>query len=53
MIDLTNMDTNDLYWAVEMVSPTPKWKRVQANDESLDDLTLMVKTVISHKQKPL
>jgi len=53
MIDLSTTDTDDLYWATETVAPAPKHKRVQANDESLDDSTSMVKTAISTKSKPL
>ncbi len=47
------MDTDDLYWATKMATPAPKRKRVQADDESLDDSTSMVKMAISTKSKPL
>jgi len=53
MIDLSTTDTNDLYWATETSIPAPKWKRVQADDESLDDSTSTVKTAITTKSKAL
>jgi len=53
MIDLSTTDTDDLYWATETATPTPKRKQVQANDESLDDSTSTVKMAISTKSKPL
>ncbi len=53
MIDLSTMDTDDLYWATKTATPAPKHKQVQADDESLDDSTSTVKTAISTKSKPL
>jgi len=53
MIDLSNTDTDDLYWVTETPAPTPKRKRVQADEESLDDLTSMVKMAITTKLKAL
>jgi len=51
MIDLSTTDPDDLYWATETSTPSPKRKRVQANEESLDDSTSTVKTAISRKSK--
>jgi len=53
MINLSNTDTDDLYWATETPAPNPKQKRVQAEEESLDDSTSMVKTAITTKSKAL
>ncbi len=53
MLDLTNMDNDNLYWAAKVATPNPKCKQAQADDESLDDLVSMVKTVASHKNKTL
>jgi len=53
MIDLSTTDTDDLYWATETVAPAPKCKWVQADDESLDNSTSMVKTATSTKSNPL
>jgi len=53
MLDLTNMDTDDLYWAAEVAAPTPKCKHAQADDELLDDSVSMVKMAASHKNKTL
>jgi len=53
MIDLSNTDTDDLYWATETPAPAPKQKRVQADDELLDDSTSTVKTAIMTKLKAL
>jgi len=53
MIDLSNTDTDDLYWATETPAPAPKRKWVQADDELLDDLTSTVKTAITTKSKAL
>jgi len=44
MLALANNDTNDLYWAVDVIAPTPKWKQAQADDESLDNSVSTVKT---------
>jgi len=53
MLELGNNDTNDLYWATDIVAPTPKCKWVQVDKESLDDLVSTVKMAASHKQKAL
>jgi len=53
MIDLSNTDTDDLYWATKTSAPAPKRKRVQADEESLDDSTSTVKTAITTKSKAL
>jgi len=37
MLEVANNDTDDLYWAVDVVVPTPKRKKAQADEESLDD----------------
>jgi len=52
MLDVANNDTDDLYWAVDVVVPTPKRKQAQADEESLDGLVSMMKTVVSQKKKP-
>jgi len=52
MIDLSTTDADDLYWAVETTTPAPKRKRVQADDESLDNSTSTVKTAVTAKSKP-
>jgi len=53
MIDLSHTDTDDLYWVTETPAPTPKRKRIQADEESLDDSTSTVKTAITTKSKAL
>jgi len=52
MLELANNDTDDLYWAADIMAPTPQWKRAQADNESLDDSVSTVKTAASHKKKP-
>jgi len=51
MIDLSTTDTDDLYWTTETITPAPKHKHIQADDESLDDSTSMVKMAVSTKSK--
>jgi len=53
MINLLTTDTDDLYWATETSIPAPKRKRVQADEESLDDSTSTIKTAITTKSKAL
>jgi len=53
MINLSTMDTDNLYWATETSTLAPKRKRVQADDESLDDSTSTIKTAITTKSKVL
>jgi len=53
MLNLTNMDTDDLYWAAEVATPTPKRKGAQADDKSLDDLVSTVKTVATSEAEAL
>jgi len=53
MIDLSHTDADDLYWAMETPAQSPKRKRVQADEESLDDSTSTVKTAITTKSKAL
>jgi len=52
MLDVANNDTDDLYWAVDVVVPTPKRKKAQADKDLLDDSVSMVKTVVRQKKKP-
>jgi len=44
-------DTDNPYWAIDQVSPLLKCKRAHINKELLNDSVLMVKMVVSQKQK--
>jgi len=52
MINLSTMDSDDLYWVVE-TTLAPKFKCIQADNKSLDDSTSTVKTTITTKSKAL
>jgi len=46
-------DDNDLYWEMDATKPTsPKCKWPQAEEESLDNSVLMVKTALCTKKVP-
>jgi len=47
MLELANTKMDDLYWASQVVVPSPKCKWTQVDEESLDDLVSTVKTAIS------
>jgi len=53
MLDLANTDIDDLYWATDPTSPSPKWKQTQIDEESLNDLVSTIKTAASQKRKIL
>jgi len=46
-------DKDDLYWAAEKPAPdpaSPKWKRVQLEEELLDDTVSTIKSGLSTKK---
>jgi len=53
MLEMANTDMDDLYWALDVVVPSPKCKRNQVDEESLDNSVSMVKMAISQKNKTL
>jgi len=47
------VDNNSLYWEMDVTkNPSPKHKRPQAEEESLDNSVLTVKTAMSVKKHP-
>jgi len=51
LLDVMNADSNDVYWAVNQVPPTPKHKCTQAEDKSMNNSVLTVKMAVSQKNK--
>jgi len=51
LLDVMNVDSDDLYWVVNQVPPSPKQKQTQVENKSMNDLVLMVKTAVSQKTK--
>jgi len=53
MLDTAMTTNDDLYWEQEMTKPaSPKWKRQDTEEESLDNSISMVKTAMSAKKTP-
>jgi len=50
MLSSVIAEDDNLYWQVDKVPESPKWKCIQVKEESLDDLVSMVKTVASAKE---
>jgi len=53
MLKMSNTEMDNLYYVTNLPAPSPKCKRIQADEESLDDSMSMVKTEASWKSKAL